>query len=41
MFRLISKNILLLSIVNLFFLAACAPVKANAPPTLAPTLPIV
>jgi hypothetical protein len=41
MFRLISKNALLLSIVNLFFLAACAPANANATPTLLPTMPIV
>ena len=41
MFRLISKNALLLSIVNLFFLAACAQTNANATPTLVPTLPII
>jgi hypothetical protein len=41
MFRLISKNSLLLWIASLVFLAACKQANAATTPTLAPTLPIV
>ena len=41
MFRLISKNSLLLWIVSLVLFAACGPANASGTPTLTPTLPIV